>query len=170
MKRFFFIDHYINHNEGEKNIEVQWIYLTDRRLKLNMQFMYILNEHSEIACMRWWWRRGDFDTWLWPLSPSVRKRTFTVFFFFSKTREQQNEKKIEMHFQYFDCTTCDEHTNRRNSTRFTIAKKESNYFLMENGKETNKKSNNNRQPIKFIWLTPLFMTDENRSLAAKHEF
>lgn len=61
------------------------------------------------------------------------------------------KKKFEMNFQYFDCTTCDEHTNRRNSTRFTIAKKESNYFLMEKkGEETNKKSNNNRQPIKFI--------------------
>lgn len=42
--------------------------------------------------------------------------------------------------------------------------------MEKKGEETNKKSNNNRQPIKFIWLTPLFMTDENRSLAAKHEF
>lgn len=39
MKHFFFID-FQHLPEWEKKNGLQWIYLTDRRMKLNMQFMY----------------------------------------------------------------------------------------------------------------------------------
>lgn len=85
----------------KKKNGLQWIYLTDRRMKLNMQFMYF----------KW-----TFRNCLYALMMAARRFRYMIMTIvavcpqtnfhgvFSKTSEQQNgdEKKKTMIFQYFD--------------------------------------------------------------------